>query len=237
MTDADRTTVVVFDEDTLHQYANQHGLTESQAYEQLSADFRATHQGAVRDQLHQATGLDLNDVDYGTYDRVYQNTAGTNGPQDLYGQGFTAARQSTQGSTTVYRVNGDGQIAQPYKTSGDALLDTNVGLQQTYGHQSITDPTRISNQELGGILNQQKISAGSHTDVKSQAKALVRTSYVADRVRQPLPDPEFQAICQQIVKAPQETATILQHHGMDINTFVQKAQGLINGYNPTLPTT
>ena len=109
-TDADRTLVNRFNDADVAKYAKDNNITLQDAYDDLSKKFSNMHQNNV-DECLKSSGLNANDVDYKSYDRI---GAGA-GQADSYPEGFTNARQA-QGRTTVYQADGDGNYMRSYET-------------------------------------------------------------------------------------------------------------------------
>ena len=229
-TDADRTLVPKFDDETLKMYANRTNQTVDEAYDDLARKFTDTHGGAVDDCLKQK-GVTATDVDYKSYDRIGPGA----GQTDSYPEGFTNARQA-QGRTTVHKVDKAGNYEGSYQTSGQTTVDQNQLMKDQFGGKMSPDPTRISPKEMSPLLDQQKASALSHSDPKSLAKAVNRSNYVAGKVGQPLGNPDLVDIAGKIGKNPQQMNSILKHHGLSEGQFVGQAKDMLSNYNPELPT-
>ena len=87
---------------------------------------------------------------------------------------------------------------------------------------------------LPKLLEQQKMSAASHTDAKSLAKAVTRSDYVAGRTGQPLGNPDLVDIAGKIAANPQGQQAILQSHGLTESQFVSSARDMLTRYKPQL---
>lgn len=229
-TDADRTTLVVFDKDSLDRYAYTNNISVDEAYENLSHKFASSHDSHVSDHLAKK-GLTNNDIDFGTYDRIMKGHSG--GPADTYPTGFTAARQSISGTTTVYTTDELGNIKSTYKTSGDALVDQNVLMKTDYGTKGVLeDPLKISSDELKPLFEQQKIAINKYTDPKSVAKGLNRANYCTGRTGDIFPDPKLMSVATEIAKNPQKINEILQSNGYSIKSFVDQSKNIMQNFSP-----
>jgi len=231
-TDADRTTLVVFEDESLKKYAHKNNMSVDEAYENLSQDYAKYHEDHVGSQL-KTKGLTTKDVDFGTYDRIMKGHSG--GPADTYPTGFTSARQSISGTTTVYKTDDLGNVKMTYKTSGDALVDQNVLMKTDYGTKGVVDdPLKISNKELKPIFEQQKMAMNKYTDPKSIAKGLNRANYCTTRCGQSIPDPKLMNVATEIAKNPQKMNEILQSNGYSINSFVDQSKNMMKNFFPNL---
>jgi|GEM_PF-5944478 len=229
-TDADRTTLVVFDKDSLEKYAYRNNISVEEAYENLSHKFASSHDSHVSDHLARK-GLTNNDIDFGTYDRIMKGHSG--GPADTYPTGFTAARQSISGTTTVYTTDELGNLKSTYKTSGDALVDQNILMKTDYGTKGVLeDPLKISSEELKPLFEQQKIAINKYTDPKSVAKGLNRANYCTGRTGDIFPDPKLMSVATQIAKNPQKINEILQSNGYSIKSFVNQSKNIMQNFSP-----
>jgi hypothetical protein len=170
-TDADRTSLVSFDEKDLQRYADQyHGGDTSKAYDTLSKRFADAQDQFVDDSLRQR-GLSAHDVDYKTYDRF-----GNPGPSDSYPDGFVRTNQATQGKTTVYKPKLDGEISS-YQTSGQAMTDQDALLKQSMdgGKAPVESAPKITSQDAQKLIDQQlKAVSNPNVTPEKAAKALLR---------------------------------------------------------------
>jgi hypothetical protein len=227
-TDADRTLVSRFNQADLDAYAKRNGMSVDEAYDSLSKKLTGMQQSNV-DEALKAKGLTATDVDCKCYDRI----GGGAGQSDCYPEGFTNARQA-QGRTSVYQTDADGNFSRSYQTSGQATVDQNQLMKAQYGGEMAPDPSRIGSDELPKLLEQQKMSAASHTDAKSLAKAVTRSDYVAGRAGQPLGNPDLVDIAGKIAANPQGQQAILQSHGLTEGQFVSSARDMLTRYKPQL---
>ena len=212
--DFDRTVVPRFATSDVARYAAENGISEQQAAEVLSRRYRAVYQRQVDRAIHQRTGITATEIDLNIFDRIRPGT----GQGQTYASGYTNARQSTWGSTRVYRP---GQ--RPYTTSGDALVDENaLGIGRTTGTVP-TDPTRMNADEFRSVVRQQLASGNRNNDATSLAKALERAREPALRlgVRG---NSNLSRIAQQIRNNPQQQAAILSSNGMTEAQFVQQSR-------------
>jgi hypothetical protein len=170
-TDADRTSLVTFDENDLQRYADQyHGGDTSKAYDRLSKRFADAQDQFVDDSLRQ-NGLSAHDVDYKTYDRF-----GKPGPSDSYPDGYVRTTQATQGKTTVYKPQADGDIGS-YQTSGQAMTDQDALIKQSLdgGNPPVEPAPRITPQDAQKLIDQQlKAVSNPNISPEKAAKALLR---------------------------------------------------------------
>ena len=210
-------------DDFVTQHARKTGKTLGDALEDLRAKGVDVDAGS---------GARLNAADMDT--ASYSGFGSGAGPADSYPSGFTQARQAIQGETEVFRVRGDGTVAKPYKTSGQAIIDQSaLNVRPTSGTPP-ADPTRISVGEMKPLLDQQTIAVGKYTDPKSVAKAIDRANYVAGRTGAPLPNQNLVDASIQIRANPTATNRILANHGMSKQQFITGAKDMMNGYNPSL---
>lgn len=251
-TDADRTLVPDFDEDTVKKYAHKENISVEEAHDRLCQKFQETHTKEINSQLNKR-GLNLEDVDYKNYDRIAPKTTtpdlwddkaralktpGQLPKDDIYTSGYTNARQSVQGQATSYKVDPSDGTVRTYKASGDTLLDQNQLLKAKYEGADISglDPQKIDVKEMGPILKQQKNAALDASDPKSLAKAVNRSDYVEQRltsfehhkgVTSPLKgslDPKLKQISKEMVNNPQDMQGVLNKHGLSSEQFVKMAK-------------
>jgi hypothetical protein len=170
-TDADRTSLVTFDDDSLTEYAKKyHGGDKQKAYESLSKRFADAQDQFVDDSLRR-NGLSAHDVDYKTYDRF-----GKPGPQDSYPEGFVRTTQATQGNTTVYKPNAEGDISS-YRSSGQAMTDQDALVKKSLegGNAPLEQAPKITPQDATKLIDQQvKAVSNPNLSPEKAAKALLR---------------------------------------------------------------
>jgi hypothetical protein len=232
-TDADRTLVPKFDDDTLNKYAWKNNCSRGEAYDKLCGEFRDMHQQNVQGNLTQM-GYSQADIKYGSYDRI----GGASGHADSYPNGFTSARQATQGTADVYKVSPDGnRIADPYRTSGQAIVDQNHLNQQRQGWQNSNlapdqiDPTSIHPREVPGLVNQQAHTVTTSTDPEDLAKAVTRTAKAAAVNWDTLSNPRVVQMAEYMRNNPGwSTGDVERRFGMSMQEFSQQARDQVLGY-------
>jgi hypothetical protein len=207
-TDFDRTGVPEFNEQTVHSYAAKNGLSQAQAEQQLKQQFCDTHFDEVNHSLKDS-GLPggASDVDYKTYNGIGSNA----GNADPYAYGVTSQRQSLGGKTRVYVPDESGRPAKTYETSGEAVVDAD-GLAKGRVDGALPDtPSKVTQDELPGVISKQAESAANHTDVKSLAKAAGRTEKASRPLGIENPDLDnLHDVTRQINQNPQQINQILQ---------------------------
>jgi len=288
-TDADRTLVPVFDEDTMKKYAHRENMSVEQAHDQLCQKFETLHTKEVGHQLknkglvpdkqalsRQAPGsvIDekgvvkrvspeeqaLENLDYKNYDRIapkstnprdwddkakslMKSKKGALPSDDVYAEGYTSARQSLQGKTTIFKVDAKDGSIRSYKTSGDTLVDQNQLTKAAYENADLrgTTPTKIRVEEMSSLLNQQKKAAVDYSDTKSLAKAVDRASYAEQRLKRAeimegrpsglksSLDPGIKSISKEVLNNPQQMGEVLHRHGLSHEEFVGLAKKEIEG--------
>lgn len=227
-TDADRTLVPVFDDATLRQYANRNNISVGEAYDDLSRRFRDVHQENVDRQLIQRD-LMPQDVGYNSYDRI-----GAGEQADVYGSGYTSARQATQGTTDVYRLSPDGnQIHEPRRSSGQALVDQNQINNANYDPCNFDgDATRIPPREVPGIVEQQVRAVEGRSDPECVAKALSRTDKAAAINGHALPNQKAVEMAEYIRNNPGwNQPEVERRFGMKLGDFVEQGKQQIFEYD------
>jgi len=235
-TDADRTSIPTFDDASVKDYAGKKGITEGEAYDELSKKFSTTHEANVDKTLRNRTGLTTNDVDYKTYDRI----GGGSGKSDSYAEGFTNSRQAGQGSGEKYTVNPDGTAKDPVKVSGQTITDQNQLTKQKYDpdYKFPEDPTKIPPSEIPSVLEQQNASIAKHPDDPlTVAKAVGRTEKVANTVGESLGDQRLTQAAKEMYDNPGNTDQVLKKYGYvdahgnpDPSSFCAQGKGTVNGY-------
>jgi hypothetical protein len=210
-------------DDFVTQHARKTGKTLGEAFKDLEAKGFDVDAGS-------GTRLNAADMDTASYSGFGSGA----GPADSYPSGFTQARQAIQGETEVFRVQADGTVAKPYKTSGQAIIDQNALNVRPASGSLPADPTRISVGEMKPLLDQQRTAVGNYTDPKSIAKAIDRANYVAGRTNAPLPNQNLVDASIQIRANPTATNRILANHGLNEQQFVNATKDMMNGYNPNL---
>lgn len=229
ITDADRTVVAVFDDASLQAYAKARGVSTDQAYRELTRELAEAQTRNV-DQALRNVGLTADDVGYATYGGMGKGA----GPADSYPAGFTRARQSVQGQTTVYRPDAGGAY-KGIKTSGQTLVDQEVMNLTRYQGGQVADAavyTAIPTSELQSIVGKQVEAAGKAASPKDAAKAMMRTQYAASRMGETL-DPALVEVAQQLSRDPQSTSAVLSNAGMSGQEFVSRTTQSIKGYAET----
>lgn len=211
-TDADRTLIPTFDEGSVKSYASKRGISEAEAYDELSKKFAATHEASVDQALRNRTGLTTSDVDYKSYDRI----GGGSGKADSYAEGFTNSRQAGQGSGEKYTVNPDGTAKDPVPVSGQTVVDQNQLNKAKYDpdYHFPEDPTKIPRSEVPSVLEQQTASIGKHPDDPlTIAKAVGRTEKIANVAGDSLGDPRLTQTAREIYENPGRMNEILKRNG------------------------
>jgi len=211
-TDADRTLIPTFDEGSIKSYAAKRGISEGEAYDELSKKFAETHENAVDQTLRHRTGLSASDVDYKSYDRI----GGGSGKADSYAEGFTNSRQAGQGSGEKYTVNPDGTARDPVPVSGQTVVDQNQLNKAKYDpdYHFPEDPTRIPRSEVPSVLEQQTASIAKHPDDPlTIAKAVGRTEKIANVAGDSLGDPRLTQTAREIYENPGRMNEILKKNG------------------------
>ena len=240
-TDADRTTIATFDDASVKDYATKRGISQGEAYDELSKKFSDTHQSSVDQTLRNRTGLTANDVDYKTYDRI----GGGSGKCDSYAEGFTNSRQAGQGSGEKYTVNADGTARDPVKVSGQTVVDQNQLNKAKYDpdYKFPEDPTKIPPREIPSVLEQQTDSLGRHPDDPlTVAKALGRTEKIANTVGESLGDPRLTQAAKEIYENPGNMDQVLKNHGFvdahgnpDPSAFCNQGSSTVVDYSAHFP--
>lgn len=209
-------------DDVVVRHARQTGMSLSDA----AADLESKG-------MNPATGADTRltaaDMDTSSYSGFGSGA----GPEDSYPRGYTRARQDIQGSTEVFTPKPDGTVTN-YTTSGDAIIEQDALNAMSHTGEMPTDPTRIGFNELDPLLDQQRTAVAKYSDPKSIAKAVDRADYVAGRTGQPLPDPNLTAAASEIRANPQDTARILENHGLTQDEFVGGCKDMMDSYHPDL---
>ena len=240
-TDADRTSIPTFDDASVKDYAGKRGITQGEAYDELSKKFSTTHEANVDKTLRNRTGLTVDDVDYKTYDRI----GGGSGKSDSYAEGFTNSRQAGQGSGEKYTVNPDGTAKDPVKVSGQTIVDQNQLNKAKYDrlYKFPEDPTRIPPREIPSVLEQQTDSLGKHpNDPLTVAKAVGRTEKVANVVGESLGDQRLTQAAKEIYENPGQMDEILKSHGFvdahgnpDPSAFCNQGSSTVVDYSAHFP--
>jgi hypothetical protein len=183
-TDADRTLIPQVNQEDLRRYAWRKNISMEEAYNDVSRILKENHTSHVNHSLSSrgqirmpdgtTRGLSANDVDFASYDRI----GAASGQGDSYPSSFTNARQAASGTGEVYKVNPDNSIRQPYKTSGQAVVDQNQLNNATYGTSRFElDPVRLNPQDTQPVLKQQleSLFKGDHaSDPQYVAKTVER---------------------------------------------------------------
>jgi hypothetical protein len=221
-TDADRSSLVTFDEDSLKEYADKfHGGDMDAAYDKLSKRFADAQDQFVDDSLRRK-GLSAHDVDYKTYDRF-----GKPGPSDSYPEGFVRTTQATQGNTTVYKPKADGDISS-YKTSGQAMTDQDALVKKSL---DVRDPPvehapKITTEDATKLIDQQvKAVSNANISPEKAAKALLRADKGAsvsglDRI-----NPDLVEMAEMWRQFPQEMAAKMGPDGK--REFIKMVQDAV----------
>ncbi|UMZ73689.1 hypothetical protein [Natranaerofaba carboxydovora] len=231
-TDADRTVIPRFNKSDLNKYAHRNNISPEEAYEELSRRFTEYHARNV-DQSLQSRGLSAQNVDYKSYDRIGKGA----GQADSYAEGFTNARQATSGTAEVYRVNADGSVQSPYRTSGQAAVDANQLNNAQYGTGRITDnPTAFTPEEVKSVLNQQIRSVTTNpNDPLVVAKALGRAEKGANVLQQSLNNPDLIRAANEINQNPGRLNEVIETYGLSsIEAFNEIGRNAITEYSRNL---
>ncbi|MEW6757615.1 MAG: hypothetical protein AB1347_05285, partial [Acidobacteriota bacterium] len=240
-TDADRTVISTFDDASVKDYASKRGISESEAYDELSKKFTNAHEANVNKSLQDRTGLTADDVDYKSYDRI----GGGSGKSDSYAEGFTNSRQAGQGSGEKYTVNPDGTARDPVQVSGQTIVDQNQLTKAKYDpdYKFPEDATRIPPSEIPSVLEQQTASIGKHPDDPlTIAKAVGRTEKVANVVGESLGDPRLTQTAREIYENPGRMDEILKKNGFvdaagnpDPSAFCNQGSSKVVHYSAQFP--
>jgi len=172
-TDADRTLIPRFHPKDLKKYATKNKISKAEAYDRLCRQFKESQEWHV-DQHLRSRGLSAKDVDFANYDRI----GAASGQGDSYPSSFTNARQSVDGVADVYRVNPDGTVRNPYRTSGQAAVEQNqlnILSHGTGGYE--LDPVRLNPLDTKPVLKQQidaVFKSGKSKDPQAIAKTIDR---------------------------------------------------------------
>ncbi len=240
-TDADRTLITTFDDASVKDYASKRGISESEAYDELSKKFTNAHEANVNQSLQDRTGLTADDVDYKSYDRI----GGGSGKSDSYAEGFTNSRQAGQGSGEKYTVNPDGTARDPVRVSGQTVVDQNQLTKAKYDpdYTFPEDATKIPPSEIPSVLEQQTASIGKHPDDPlTIAKAVGRTEKVANVVGESLGDPRLTQTAREIYENPGRMDEILKKNGFvdaagnpDPSAFCNQGSSKVVHYSAQFP--
>ncbi len=233
-TDADRTLVPKFNDKDLSDYAKMRGISKGDAYDELAKDFKKVHDSNVDDFL-QDRGLTKDDIGYSSYDRI----GGKSGNADSYPQDYTNARTSVQGEADVYKVSRDNSVRDPYRTSGQTMVDQNNLNKYNASGKSAADfddfardPTYIRKSEVPDLVNQQAQAVEGKTDPDKVAKALSRTAKAAAINGDSLPNSKAVGMAEYIRNNPGASAAQVEDKfGMSMNDFVEQGKQQIFNYD------
>ena len=246
-TDADRTLIPKFNESDLKRYAHNNNMSEAQAHDELCQKFAEKHNACVGDELRSRGFANPNDavqtasknVDYKSYDRI----GSSSGQNDSYAEGFTNARQSGQGSGQCFKADPEGNLGDPYKVSGQTVVDQNQLNKAKYGAGEVPEePSSIPPSEIPSVMKQQTDALdpvkGHPDDPVTVAKAVARTEKVANTVGESLKDPNLQKAADEIYKNPGRTDAVLRKYGFcDCHgnplpgAFCDQGGQAVNGYS------
>jgi hypothetical protein len=228
-TDADMTTMVRFNEQSLQRYANNHyGGDVEAAREQLSKSFIEYQNRNVAERLGH-NGLQASDVDY----KAYNGFGDGAGHSDVYPEGHVLTRQSTQGRTTVFRRNSSGDIVH-HETSGQAMVDQyKLDKLEAPGGQDVSlDDVSISPQDAKQLIAKQ-IQAASDPNISAEkmAKALLRLDKGTSVLSENGVPPQLLDIAKRLRSSPQEMARVLGPEGQQ--EFLNQARDVFKAIAQT----
>ncbi len=146
---------------------------------------------------------------------------------------------STQGESTVFKVNPDGAVSS-YDTSGQAIIAQHELERMRHAPgvpadtTGLADPTRIPASELGPLLKNQIDAIGSYDDAKSVAKAFDRVQYIAARTGRPMANSVLVDAAAAIRANPRSTVEVLARLKMTEPKFVAASKAMVLGYGTTI---
>jgi len=235
-TDFDRTGIPSFNQSDVKAYANMKNISVSEAYDDLSKQFKSTHQATVKEAL-KPLGVD---GQYSTFDRIGSGS----GQADSYAEGFTNARQAGSGTGEVFKVKADGSI-RSYQTSGQAVVDQNQLNKAIYKTGDLLDDaTAVPPKEVPSIINQQLQAIDKYpSDPLTIAKAVGRTEKGARLLVDSLNDPKLTQAAAEIYDNPGSMTDVLKKFGYtdaagnaDPSKFCQAGREAITQFDQSLKT-
>ena len=221
LTDFDRTVVGVFDPDDVAEYAAKRGISPAQAYQQLNQQLTDSATEQIGKQMPR--GITAADADV----KLYSGIGTGAGQKDAYATGFTATRQSVQGSGTVFQPGGGS-----YRTSGQAVVDEADLMKAAVGEPVPFTQPSFPASEFPQVAQQQMASLAKSTDPKTVAKAYDRLLVMAGRDEVAATgltaNPQLAELAREIVRTPQMdkgTVALLARHGYTPESFAAAVSG------------